>query len=412
MDRFGGGGGRGGGDRFGGGGGGFGGGGGGGFGGGGGGPGGGFRRTAVKALKESVQTGHKTGLPGNLLILFQSRQQLPLPEPVKKKPPKLPMLGLGAYVKEFASEGDPEYAPPRADDVPPSPRLFRNREFPTQARIDAETKVEKKLRIAKWKQEAAQQDNNEKAKSYDPNRDPKIEGDPYKTIVVSRLSYDVTEKKLRREFEEFGPIKRIRMVTDLAGKPRGYAFIEYENKKDMKEAYKAADGKKIEGRRVLVDVERGRTVENWRPRRLGGGLGGPGREPKPPKKPKFGMVSLPVISSAPPAMDDRRRDDGRDRDTSYRPSDPRESSYRGGRDVDPRDMSYRGGRDADPRDVPRGARELDARERDYRKRSASPRRERVPERDDKRTRRELEDGEVRDERRDRERDRRRERDML
>ena len=38
-------------------------------------------------------------------------------------------------------------------------------------------------------------------------------------------------------------------------------------------AYKSADGKKIDGRRVLVDVERGRTVKGWKPRRLGGGLG-------------------------------------------------------------------------------------------------------------------------------------------
>lgn len=38
-------------------------------------------------------------------------------------------------------------------------------------------------------------------------------------------------------------------------------------------AYKQADGKKIDNRRVVVDVERGRTVPNWRPRRLGGGLG-------------------------------------------------------------------------------------------------------------------------------------------
>ncbi|XP_019098652.1 PREDICTED: U1 small nuclear ribonucleoprotein 70 kDa-like [Camelina sativa] len=43
--------------------------------------------------------------------------------------------------------------------------------------------------------------------------------------------------------------------------------------RDMKAAYKQADGQKIDGRRVLVDVERGRTVPNWRPRRLGGGLG-------------------------------------------------------------------------------------------------------------------------------------------
>lgn len=29
----------------------------------------------------------------------------------------------------------------------------------------------------------------------------------------------------------------------------------------------------MDNKRVLVDVERGRTVPNWRPRRLGGGLG-------------------------------------------------------------------------------------------------------------------------------------------
>jgi U1 small nuclear ribonucleoprotein len=31
----------------------------------------------------------------------------------------------------------------------------------------------------------------------------------------------------------------------------------------MKEAYKTMDGVKIEGHRILVDVERGRTVEGW-----------------------------------------------------------------------------------------------------------------------------------------------------
>lgn len=33
-------------------------------------------------------------------------------------------------------------------------------------------------------------------------------------------------------------------------------------------------GRKIDGRRVVVDVERGRTVKGWRPRKFGGGLGG------------------------------------------------------------------------------------------------------------------------------------------
>lgn len=52
-------------------------------------------------------------------------------------------------------------------------------------------------------------------------------------------------------------------VVRCAGKPRGYAFVEFEHKQDMKNAYKMADGKKVEDRRVLVDVERGRTVPHW-----------------------------------------------------------------------------------------------------------------------------------------------------
>ncbi|XP_065046506.1 U1 small nuclear ribonucleoprotein 70 kDa-like isoform X2 [Musa acuminata AAA Group] len=38
-------------------------------------------------------------------------------------------------------------------------------------------------------------------------------------------------------------------------------------------AYKQADGRKIDNKRVLVHVEQGRSVPNWRPQRLGGGLG-------------------------------------------------------------------------------------------------------------------------------------------
>merc|ERR1712039_382266 len=83
--------------------------------------------------------------------------------------------------------------------------------------------------------------------------------------------------------EVFGSVKKVRMIYDQKGKPRGYAFIEYEHERDLKNAYKQGDGKKIDGRRVMVDVERGRTVEGWLPRRLGGGRG-PGRVGKPSKK--------------------------------------------------------------------------------------------------------------------------------
>eukprot|EP00195_Chlamydomonas_chlamydogama_P016989 CAMPEP_0202892582 /NCGR_PEP_ID=MMETSP1392-20130828/2297_1 /ASSEMBLY_ACC=CAM_ASM_000868 /TAXON_ID=225041 /ORGANISM="Chlamydomonas chlamydogama, Strain SAG 11-48b" /LENGTH=384 /DNA_ID=CAMNT_0049576591 /DNA_START=135 /DNA_END=1289 /DNA_ORIENTATION=- len=365
----------------------------------------GFNRQAqVKALKESVQSGHKTGLPPKLLDLFAPRQQLQPGTAIKKRKPKLPYSGVADYVKFFANPGDQEYEPPPPSNRPPSPRLCRNRELPVQARIDTETAIEKKNRITEWKKEEAQNQVMESLKSWEPNKDPKVQGDPYKTIFVARLAFDVNEKKLRREFEEFGPIKNIRIIHDKSGKHRGYAFVEFEHKKDMKEAYKQADGRKIEGRRIVVDVERGRTVENWRPRRLGGGLGGTGREPKPPKKAVPGMPA--------PTMDDDRRGPA---PMDYSRAPPRDD-YRGGppRDSRPRSPPRERPRD-DFRDRDRDRerdrdrdRERD-RERDRdrkRDRDASPRRDR----DDDTKRRHLEDGEVRD--RNRDSGRRRERDML
>lgn len=105
----------------------------------------------------------------------------------------------------------------------------------------------------------------------------------YNTLFIGRLSYEVTERKLLREMEAFGPIKDIHIIKrkvvdnggdDTATKSRGYAFVEYEHEEDMKRAYRAMDGVRMEGRDMVVDVERGHTVPDFLPRRLGGGLGG------------------------------------------------------------------------------------------------------------------------------------------
>lgn len=100
----------------------------------------------------------------------------------------------------------------------------------------------------------------------------------YHTLFVGRLAYEVTERKLLREFEQFGPVKDVKIVTrkkkEGGTRSKGFGFVEYEHEEDMKRAYRGGDGMKLEGRCVVVDVERGHTVPNWLPRRLGGGLGG------------------------------------------------------------------------------------------------------------------------------------------
>eukprot|EP00985_Skeletonema_marinoi_P002025 scaffold821_cov105-Skeletonema_marinoi.AAC.6 len=129
----------------------------------------------------------------------------------------------------------------------------------------------------------------------------------YNTLFVGRLAYEVTERKLLREMEAYGPVKDLKLVTDkkATGKSRGYAFVEYEHEEDMKRAYRAADGMRLEGRAIVVDVERGHTVPNWLPRRLGGGLGGTrlgGKDKNIFMAGRFDPSKQPVMPPPPPQM--------------------------------------------------------------------------------------------------------------
>ncbi|KAF2398797.1 RNA-binding domain-containing protein [Trichodelitschia bisporula] len=154
-------------------------------------------------------------------------------------------------------------------------------------------KAEKKEKIAALVTEGLEK--------FKPADDPSIKGDPYRTLFVGRLSYDVETKDLEREFGRFGPIERIRLVTNIKApedapkkkKSRGYAFIVFEREKDMRAAYKETDGIRIKDRRVVVDIERGRTIEEWRPRRFGGGMGGRGYTKAPPPRPLGGPGFAP-----------------------------------------------------------------------------------------------------------------------
>ncbi|CAN7078477.1 unnamed protein product [Brassica oleracea var. botrytis] len=219
-------------------------------------------------------------LTPNLLKLFEPQAPLEFqPPPVQGKCP--PYTGMAQYVSHFAEPGDPEYAPPKPD---------------------VETPAQKRARIHKSRLEKGVEKAAEDLKNYDPNNDANASGDPYKTLFVARLNYETSDSKIKREFEAYGPIKQVSCGVLLA-------------------AYKQGDGKKIDGRRVPVDVERGRTVPNWRPRRLGGGLGTTrvpgekitGEEEQKQQQPSQGRSSR---SEEPRAREDREksRDRGKERE--------------------------------------------------------------------------------------------------
>merc|ERR1712107_659829 len=94
--------------------------------------------------------------------------------------------------------------------------------------------------------------------------DLNIYGDPFKTLYLSRLPTDISYLKLRKEFEDYGPISNLRIIHDkLGGKIKKYAFIEYERTSDMKRTIRMCNKKFISGKQVFVDVERGRVDLEW-----------------------------------------------------------------------------------------------------------------------------------------------------
>ncbi|XP_052718092.1 U1 small nuclear ribonucleoprotein 70 kDa-like isoform X2 [Crassostrea angulata] len=305
-------------------------------------------------------------LPPNLLALFAARDPIQYLPPATKQgfeKRRVPYAGVSVFLKEFE---DPK-------DTPPPTRV--------------ETKDERKERKRKERAEQIAYKLEQDLALWDPSNAASATGDPYKTLFVARINYDSSESKLRREFEVYGSIRKISLVSDkTSGKPRGYAFIEFEHERDMHSAYKHADGKKIDGRRVLVDVERGRTVKGWRPRRLGGGLGGT-RKGGPDENTRFS--GRDEFSSSY-----RGREESPARDRSRRRSRSRERPARRSRS---RERPPRRSRSRD-RERPRREEPGEEKERKRSRRSRSRERKRSRSRERKRTRR----SRSRDRKRDRE----------
>ncbi|KAI1763086.1 RNA-binding domain-containing protein [Hypoxylon sp. FL1150] len=218
-------------------------------------------------------------LPPQLLALFAPRPPLrwvPAPDFAPEQRKTHEISGLAGYLPALAAYKE-------SDGYTPTESWLQMRD---------RKKLEKKAHQERL--------NQELPLHYKPSEDPNIRGDPFKTLIVARLSYDANEHDLEKEFGRFGPVERIRIVTDTHAnekpnkkkKPhRGYAFVVFEREKDMRAALDGCEGIRIKDRRIKVDVERGRTVKGWKPRRFGGGLGGRGYSkavPPQPRGPGFG----------------------------------------------------------------------------------------------------------------------------
>jgi cold-inducible RNA-binding protein len=97
-------------------------------------------------------------------------------------------------------------------------------------------------------------------------------------IYVGNLSYEVTEEDLRQEFEAFGEVTSVSVITDkYSGRPKGFAFVEMATKSDAEAAITGLNGKTLKERTIVVNEARPRTDNRsggYRDGRSGGYGGG------------------------------------------------------------------------------------------------------------------------------------------
>ncbi|MEE8471555.1 MAG: RNA-binding protein [Dehalococcoidia bacterium] len=94
-------------------------------------------------------------------------------------------------------------------------------------------------------------------------------------IYVGNLSYDITDEEMRGEFEAFGEVASVDIITDkYSGRPKGFGFVEMPNQTEAQAAITALNGKMLRERTLNVNAARPRTEGPGGGGGFGGGGGG------------------------------------------------------------------------------------------------------------------------------------------
>ena len=77
------------------------------------------------------------------------------------------------------------------------------------------------------------------------------------------MAFATTEEQLHTIFSEVGKLVKIRMVTDTeTGKPRGFAFVEYEDPQAALSAIRNLNGYELNGRQIRVNFSNSSHLES------------------------------------------------------------------------------------------------------------------------------------------------------
>lgn len=108
--------------------------------------------------------------------------------------------------------------------------------------------------------------------SYAPNAgSPAVQDTGCTSLFVGNLSWHADEVSLRREFEPFGTVTAVRVMSDSdTGRSKGFGYVEFANSADAAKAMAEKSGAMVDGRNIKIDFSTPRD----KPARSGGGGGG------------------------------------------------------------------------------------------------------------------------------------------
>ncbi len=104
-------------------------------------------------------------------------------------------------------------------------------------------------------------------------------------VFVGNLDFNTTRAEVEALFGQVGTLRDVFLPTDRAtGRPRGFAFVEFETEEEAEQAIERFNGHELSGRALRVNVAEGRPAGGG----FGGGGGGFGAN-----KPPFGGGGKP-----------------------------------------------------------------------------------------------------------------------
>ena len=83
--------------------------------------------------------------------------------------------------------------------------------------------------------------------------------EPTANLFVGSLSWNVDEDWLSREFEQYGELAGVRIITDRdTGKSKGFGYVEFSKVEDAAQALEKHQGAELDGRALRIDFSEGR----------------------------------------------------------------------------------------------------------------------------------------------------------